>query len=110
MSCFNGPLFRSASGLQVPQVLPRQALHHRLLPQAPRFFAKVVWEFVIEKKKKDLNSKAGEEESSLPSASGEECASIFAGSSPPDNAAICGSTHSSFIQTNHVNVSHSISV
>lgn len=42
---------RSPSGLQVPQVLSRQALHHRLLPQASRFFAEEVWESVVKKKK-----------------------------------------------------------
>lgn len=71
---------RSASGLQIPKVFSWQALHHWLLPKAPWFFAEEVREFVIKNERIKLENTV----LPYPSASGEECASIFACSFPPD--------------------------
>lgn len=77
---------RSASGFQVLQVLPGQALHQRLLPTSSRFFAKEMWEFVVnwrngEKKNMQQKEKKKLDESSLhPCLRRGTCLCVFASS------------------------------
>lgn len=94
---FDLALSRSPPGLQVPQVFSRQALHHWLLPQAPRFFGEDVWEPVIKKRKKrkqknkrknEKRKKFGKKKQKTPLPLGLRrgmCLHFFACSFPPDD-------------------------
>lgn len=75
---FSTLLHRSPSGLQVPQVLSQQTLHHRLLPQTPRFPAEKVPESVV------LKGPPPRDAPHPPQLKGEECASHLACSSTPE--------------------------